>query len=255
MSGIVRYTRILNLFQETQPEWTIQGLSSALGTSTSTLYRLVRELVKTGILESTVDAHFRLGPFFIEYYRRLQLCDPFIRYGSTLLKPMMDQINLPCSAILARLYGEHVMCVSQANSAGMTFQTSYEIGRPMPISHGATSKTVLSTLPLKQARRLLLGHPDISALERASLELELAGIRKRGTCETAGEVDSDLVGIAAPVTDAVQGIFASISIVLHQNNINTQNRPMLHTIISTTGKILENFLTSEKEVNSEILIR
>ncbi|HBM7351599.1 TPA: helix-turn-helix domain-containing protein [Klebsiella oxytoca] len=243
------------MFQETQPEWTIQGLSNALGTSASTLYRLVRELVKAGMLESTVDARYRLGPFFIEYYRRLQFCDPFIRSGSALLKPMINQINLPCSVILARLYGEHVMCVAQANSAGMTFQTSYEIGRPMPICCGATSKTVLSTLPPKQVKRFLLRHSDVLTQERQDLELELAGIRKRGTCETSGEVDRELVGIAAPVHHAAQGIFASISVVLHRNNINAQNRPMLHTIISTTGKILENFLTTENEAHADIATR
>lgn len=244
MSGIYRYTRILELFQPTKHEWTIQELSYALDTSASTLYRLVRELVNAGMLESTVDAHYRLGPLFIEYYRRLQLSDPLIKTGSVLLKPLISQIGVPCSAILARLYGEHVMCVAHVSSPEMKCQTSYEIGRPMPPYRGATSKAVLSTLSPKQVRAFMLQYPELTAQEQKDFEKLLIELRKNGVCETIGEVDDELIGISSPVHDSAQGVYASISIILHKEHVNMSNRAIFQALISTTAKILENILIS-----------
>ena len=79
LTGITRYTRILALFDQAHPSWTVAEISAALDTSASTLYRLIREMVAADLLESTVESRYRLGPLFVEYYRRLNLTDPLVR--------------------------------------------------------------------------------------------------------------------------------------------------------------------------------
>jgi DNA-binding IclR family transcriptional regulator len=243
MSGITRYTRILALFDRETPEWTIAGLSATLATSASTLYRLVREMVAVGLLENTVESRYRLGPFFIEYYRRIRLNDPLIRSGAVFLGPLVGQISLPCTAILARLYGASVMCVAEHRSPMARFDTSYELGRPMPILRGATSKVVLSTLPPRTARSFLAKDCAVPPALITTLESELAMVRKRGICETHGEVDHGLVGIAVPIRNDQLGINASLSIILERDVLTDAQRPHLFTALSTTAKMIQNFMT------------
>lgn len=242
MIGIQRYLRILALFDPEHPEWTIAELSKTLDTSASTLYRLVREMVEEGILESTVESRYRLGPFFIEYYRRIRLNDPLIRSGAKFLAPLVSQVGVPCTVILARLYGGAVLCVAESRAPSAQFETSYQLGRPMPILRGATSKAVLSTMTPRNTRSFLKKEVEISPERLALLEKDLAALRKRGLCETHGEVDDGLVGIAIPVRNDQLGINASLSLILESSTLTDDIRPALFTGLSTTGKLIESFM-------------
>ncbi|MEM0977165.1 MAG: IclR family transcriptional regulator C-terminal domain-containing protein [Pseudomonadota bacterium] len=247
--GIRRYERILDLFDAHEPEWTVQGMSDALNTSSSTLYRLIRELVDVGMLESTVESRYRLGPLFIEYYRRIRLNDPLVRSGGIFLKPLMQQIPVPAVVVLARLYNGQVMCVADERSPGAQFQTSYELGRPMPILRGATSKAVLSTMPPKVAQRFLEKKITATSAEIAVLGMELATIRRTGFSETSGEVDQGLVGIAAPVRNTRLGINASVSVVIERSSLDKEIRLMILSALAGAAKMIENFMrdTTENE--------
>ncbi len=245
MMGIDRYTRVLALFTEDRPSWTVAEISAALDTSASTLYRLVREMVAVGFLESTVEARYRLGAAFIEYARRIRLTDPLILSGGKVMGDLLALLALPCSVILARLYGDNVMCIAESRAAQASFLTSYELGRPMPLLRGATSKAILSDLPLRQLNRLLDEQGPATA-SRAVLLQELAVIRKSGICMTKGEVDTGLVGIAATIRNKSLGINASLSVILEEKALPSDATPRLFALISSTARMIETFI-EEKE--------
>lgn len=242
MNGITRYMRILVLFDEGHPTWTVAEISKALDTSASTLYRLIREMVAVDMLESTVESRYRLGPLFVEYYRRIKLTDPLVRSGTKFLEPLVAQLGIPCTAILARLYGKTVMCVAEQRSASASFKTSYELGRPMPLLRGATSKAVLSTLSKRSVTNLLEKAEDAQTLDRKTIMTEFATTRKVGICETHGHVDKGLVGIAAPLRNAELGINASLSIILESHNLTEDTRPKIYTAVSTSARMIEVFM-------------
>ena len=250
MSGIDRYARILGLFTRQASEWTVADMSEELETSSSTLYRLVRELVSIGMLESTVESRYRLGPYFIEFYRRIKLNDPLIRSGEIFLSPLCKQIEIPGTAVLARLYNDSVMCVADDRSPHAQFETSYELGRPMPILKGATSKVVLSTMPPRVARSFLQKKVGASSEEIAAMEAELSAIRKRGICETMGEVDKRLTGIAAPVRNAQLGINASLSFIVETHQLTDDLRIPIYTALTTTAKMIENFMSETSPLDA-----
>lgn len=242
MMGITRYIRILRLFDAEKPNWTVADMAEALETSASTLYRLVREMVAVELLESTVESRYRLGPMFVEYYRRITITDPLIRSGAKFLGPLAEQVGIPCVTILARLYGQDVMCVAEHRGQSAHFKTSYELGRPMPLLRGATSRAVLSTLAKRSLMALLNEELGADTDRKDRLTSELANLRKLGICETRGEVDQDLVGISAPLRNASLGINASVSVIVEARTLTDDLRARIYTAVTGTGRMIEGFM-------------
>ena len=210
MSGLKRFTGVLQLFDESKTVWTVQEMATSLEIPQSTVYRTVRELLDENFLEAAGEARYRLGSVFMEYDRMLRLTDPLVRAGEAVLDDLVQQAGLPCVGLLCRLYNDQVMCVADA-ARGATFRSSYERGRPMPLTSGATSKAILAHLPARRLTRLLDGVPQA---QTEALRRDLAAIRKSGICVTSSEIDRDVLGIAAPVFPRAPGSLASLSLVL-----------------------------------------
>lgn len=242
MSGFERYLRILRLFGEARGSWTVAELSDALETSASTLYRLVREMVAAGFLESTVEARYRLGPAFVDYERRIRLTDPLVRAGDAVLGDLVKQVGVPCTAVLARLYGATVMCVADARAPDLDLQSSFERGRPMPLTRGATSRAILAGIETRRLRRLLRSDPGLAAADCETLLANLAGIRRIGLSVTHGEVDLGAIGMAAPVRNRRLGIQASLSVVMAERICPEPVQRKVAALLAANSGLIEAFL-------------
>jgi DNA-binding IclR family transcriptional regulator len=246
MSGIDRYINVLGLFTIEKSTWTVQEVASALNVPTSTIYRTMRELARVNMLEPAMEGYYRLGSAFVEFDRRTRLTDPLVRIGTPMLTDIVHQTNVPCVAVLARLYGSTVMCVADTRSPGSTVQTSYERGRPRPLTRGATSKVIVSQLPTRRLKKLLSSadssdRPVYSS--DADFLSELALIRKNGYCVARSEVDEGRVGLAVPISIPEQALTASLSLVLDaaSSNESTENRLVL--LLVSSAALLKEQLT------------
>jgi len=235
MAGFSRFLAVLRLFDERRARWTVPDMAEALAAPASTVYRTVRDLIKAGFLEQAEEAGYRLGPAFIEYDRLLRLSDPLVRAGQSILREIVSQADVPCVALLARLYNDQVMCVADAASGNAGFRSSYERGRPMPLTQGATSKVILAALQPRQLSRL------VGALQaNGAMRKELAAIRKAGYCIAASEVDAGLTGIAAPVRPGVARPAASLSIVVRTSDLDAgRQRRLALLAVSASSLIAE----------------
>lgn len=217
MAGIDRYTNVLNLFTTAKSKWTVAEVSAALRVPASTTYRTMRELTRANMLEPALAGYYHLGPAFIEFDRTTRLTDPLLQAGVPMLAEIANQSTVPCVAVLARLYGKTVMCIADMRSAYGNVETSYERGRPRPLTRGATSKVILAQLPARRLNKLLatVDSPEWkNPVSHKSFAVELAAIRKNGYCIARGEVDEGRVGIAAPISIPELGLAASLSLVI-----------------------------------------
>jgi len=213
MAGLARYTAVLRLFSQARSELTVPDMAERLGVPQSTVYRTVRDLVGENFLEMASEARYRLGSVFIEFDRQLRLTDPLLTAGSQVLQVVVAQAGVPCVGLLCRLYNDTVMCIADATAPGATFRSSYERGRPMPLTMGATSKVILAQLPARRFARIVEHWPDASS---AAFRTELLAVRRSGVCVSSGEIDADVVGVAAPILSKAPGLLASLSLVLPQ---------------------------------------
>ena len=242
MSGIDRYVNILNLFTIEKSMWTVQEVSSALEVPTSTIYRTIRELSRVSMLEPALDGYYHLGPAFIEFDRRTRLTDPLVRAGMPMLTDIAHHANVPCVAVLARLYGNTVMCIADTRSAGSTVQTSYERGRPRPLVRGATSKVILAQLARRRLNKLLADAKSNGegVASEADFRSEMESIRKNGYCVAHAEVDEGRVGIAVPISIPEQGLEASLSVIFDAASSNESlERRVILLLVSSAALLRE----------------
>jgi len=220
MAGLVRFVRILQLFDERKPNWTVHEIADALSVPASTIYRTVRELVQLGFLDPSFDAHYRLGAVFIDFDRRLRTTDPLIREGTPLLDDLVKAAQVPCAAVVARLHGSRVICVTDAHSPDARIGTSYERGRAMPLLRGATSKAILAQLPKAQLRKVLTSNgQEGPPSDGEDIARELGDIRRKGFAITRGEVDKGLAGISAPMSSRRAAVNASIGLIVRSDDL------------------------------------
>jgi DNA-binding IclR family transcriptional regulator len=230
MAGLDRFVEILRLFDESKPDWTIQEMAVAMDVPASTVYRTVRELVGQGFLDPSIEAYYRLGAAFIEFDRRLRISDPLIREGDPMLADVIAAANVPCVAVLARLYRDEVICVADRRTLDVAVESSYERGRPMPLMRGATSKVILAQLPKARLGKVLKAAGDDSTV-KGDMASALSAIRRQGYAVTRGEVDNGLVGIAVPVSCPEAAIHASMSLIIRASDSSESiERRLLMTI-------------------------
>lgn len=223
MAALERFTAILSLFRQEQTgAWTVPDMAAALNAPASTVYRHVRELTLAGFLEQGGEAHYRLGPAFIEYERLLRLSDPLSQNAPAALQALIEQAGVPALAILARLYNGEVMCIASAGASAAAFTSSYERGRPMPLTRGATSKVILAQLPSRNLKTLI-GPREANTILRS----ELSQIRRDGFFVTSSEIDTGLAGIAVPVATGEARITASLTLVVRESILNPQTNTRL----------------------------
>ncbi len=243
MRGLGRYVRILKLFTEERSQWTIPDIAASLSVPASTVYRTVQDMVAANFLGAANEAQYRLGASFIEIDRLIRVTDPLYCVGTPLLRDLVAQARVPCVAILARLYNDTVMCVSQAMTPGEDMATSYERGLPRPLTRGATSKVILAHLPPRRLKRLLEREDAAGSLE--AMREELALIRKRGYSVTRNEVDEGMVGVAAPVVVSGRSMLGSLSLVVRGSDIDPQQEKRLILLVTGTARLLTDELSGE----------
>ena len=251
MSALTRSLELLRLFNEDRSDWTVPEIAEALSVPSSTVYRRVRELLAANFLEPAQEGHYRLGAAFIEFDRLIRLTDPLMRSGTPLLREVAAQARIPCAAVLSRLYGDMVMCVADERSPGATIQTSYERGRPRPLTRGATSKAILAQLRTRRLNKLLASvdirnPPHPFAMGEAEFREELAAIRRRGYSVTRGEVDKGLVGLAVPVSVPEQALVASLSLVVRASDVDEAVERRLVLLLVSSASLLTESLQADQ---------
>jgi DNA-binding IclR family transcriptional regulator len=248
MSGLSRYVSVLRLFDEKRNEWTVLEMADALKVPASTVYRTVREMVTMDFLEPAPEARYRLGVCFIEFDRLVRVSDPLYRIGTAVLRDVVMQAGVPSVAVLARLYDDRVMCIADFGSTEDGAYTSYERGRPRPLTSGATSKAILAQLTPRRLLKLLNNPSADVALATKNVHRfrdELSAIRKRGYSITRGEVDKKMVGIAAPVTVTERMLMGSVSLVVPADALDHAVERRLVLLVVSSAKLLAAELTTE----------
>jgi DNA-binding IclR family transcriptional regulator len=221
-TGSVQHlSALLDLFTDRQWIVTIDEVMAKLELPRSTAYRTVSALSKAGFLDRVSDEGYSLGPRILQLYRLLQVGDPLLQVARPVCVALAATAPRASAVLLCRSYFDGVMCVHQEMAAGPQEAVSYQVGRPMPLYRGSSSKTVLAALDRPRLTKLYDRQSD--EIRRAgfgeSREAFLANVKaiqRAGYCVARGEVDKGRIGISSPFADKGIGLTGCISLVLSE---------------------------------------
>jgi DNA-binding IclR family transcriptional regulator len=204
---------ILLLFTEDKLVWSGAEIADEIGVARSTGYRYLQSLVNAGFIEEA-SGGFRLGPRIFELAR-------LARAGTSLsdiAMPTMRSLSAKVgeSVLLTRRSGRFVVCLDLVEAAH-TVRLSYERGHVLPINAGAAAEVLLAWAPPEELTAVLSAAP----LERftaktltdpGQLQARLAQIRRDGVAVSQGELDDQILGVAAPIHNAKGSVVAAVSV-------------------------------------------
>ncbi len=242
MSGFLRYKKILDLFSEERSSWTVLEIAKALETPSSTIYRIIREMVLAEFLESAAGSYFRLGPAFIKFNRIINFSDPLVRAGQPFLKKLADENPIRSVNVLARLYGNKVMCVDDYKSPSFKKNTSYQRGKLMPLIYGATSRAIIMQITNRKLQDLIDLENFKSDEDKNNFLKDLKNDRKKGYCFTEGQVDKGLIGFAVSISNKKLGIEASLSSIFDLDEFLLEHEPIIYANLTSYGLLVEKYI-------------
>ncbi len=206
---------ILGMFADDRPVVSGSEVAERLGTSRSTAYRYLQSLVASRFLEEAPGGGFRLGLRVLELARLARRS-----YGlSDVAMPVMQQLAAQTreSVLLTRRVGDLVVCLDRAESVAHAVRISYERGSALPLNAGASALALLAWADPAETRALL-ERVELTSFTPATLTSvealldRLGEIRELGYAITRGEVDRDVLGIAAPIRDGRDVVVAAVSV-------------------------------------------
>ncbi len=232
---------ILLMFTDTQPVISGNVVAEHLGVARSTAYRYLQSLVTTRFLEEAPGGGFRLGLRILEIARLARRS-----YGlSELALPAMTTLceQAQETVLLTRRAGDLVVCVDRVEVDTRPVRISYERGSSLPLNAGASALTLLAWSPATEVRSLLANShlkkfTPVTLTSVDAVMQRLTEIRQKGYSVTRGELDPDVLGIAAPIQDETGQVVAAVSVAALASRVSAkaESRLVKH-VLSTAQQI------------------
>jgi len=209
-----RVVRVLETFTTERTHQTTAEIGRRAGLASSTAYRIVDDLVRTGLLERDDEHRVRLGMHLWELALRGSRA---LRLRQAALGPMAD--------VQARIRQHTQLAVREQDAALFLERLSHpeaganitRVAGRLPLHASSSGLVLLAFAPLDVRERVLAAPlPPLTpetVTDPAALRRLLARIRREGAVAAPGSVESVSTGVAVPVRDAGE-VVAALSVVL-----------------------------------------
>jgi len=226
---------VLDLFTDKCSALTVEEMMEQLGYTRPTMYRYLRSLKDVGLVTSVGNSVYSLGPRATEMDYLISRSDPLVRLGLTHLKALTD--TYLCTALLVKWYGDKLLCVASDYSTPLPI-TSYPRGKPMPITRGAISRSILANLPRKQL--LIRVESDFSEFKMIGL-----GDTKEDILKSFREIKHKKIATARE--EITRGSMGTAHVVFDSNNFPLASICVTIAINPFSESLLPNIINDVRE--------
>jgi DNA-binding IclR family transcriptional regulator len=205
--------RVLGLFTERRPEWTVTDISRELALPLTTAHRIVRALEAHHLLRRTSDSRYRLGLAAISLGRRAVASFDL----RAVLRPSLEWLSAETDETTSITTFDEgpigSLCIDVIERVH-PLRVSVEIGSVTPLHAGAHARALLASLG-EDVLALVLSRPleqlaSGTITDPGRLRAELEAVRERGWAFARDEAHEGAWSMAAPVFDASETALASI---------------------------------------------
>lgn len=206
-----KITEILDAFSFDRPSLTLGEIQHATSIPTSTVQRLVTNLVSQGFLDRSGD-RIRIG-VRMAYWAATATKDlDVLSVVNPVLKEVRDLTGE--TACFFRPEQDYRVCVAIAETRHALRRDMY-VGKVIPLNVGSASRVLLAYDGVL-AERILSGSLEQmtadSITEAGTLRDALARARADGYAITTGERESGASGLSAPVFDSATDVIGALTI-------------------------------------------
>ncbi|KAB2388057.1 IclR family transcriptional regulator [Actinomadura montaniterrae] len=220
---------ILLLFDDSRLVVGGQEVADHLGVARSTAYRYLQSLASSGFIEEQRPAGYRLGPRVFELARLARKGIGLSEVARPVMRDLAERVGE--AVLLTRRTGATVVCLER-EEADHPVRLSYERGHVLPVNAGASALVLLAWAPDKEIDEVVerSGLPrftDATLTDAAALRGRLERIREAGTAVSRGELDADVLGVAAPIRDAGGAVVAAVSVAALSYRVPDERVPQV----------------------------
>lgn len=213
MSVLEKATLILDVVAEAPSAATLTSIAQRLGQPRSSTHRLLSELVNLGMLFRVGTATYAPGPRLVRWGEAASGVSDIVRVAQPAMVRLRDAVGESVH-LYVRQRGTRV-CVAAVDG---TYELRHftEVGKPLPLSVGASGKLLLAfadaAIRAQELRRV--GAAPLT--ERAPSVEELTGQLQRivetGWSMSFGEREEGLAAAAVPIRNRDGAVLAALSI-------------------------------------------
>ncbi|ALE83893.1 IclR family transcriptional regulator [Pseudonocardia sp. HH130629-09] len=206
-----KITDILDAFTLQRPVLGLGEIQQATGIPTSTVQRLVSNMVAEGLLDRVGD-RVRIGIRMAYWAGAAARGVDLLELAGPLLRELRDTTGE--TAALFRDEGGHRVCVAVAETRH-ALRREMHVGRIVPLHTGSAGRVLLAWAP-ELAEQVLAGPleplTDHTVTSSQRLRELLADTRRDGFAITVAERDDGGSGLSAPVFDHAGEVAAALTI-------------------------------------------
>lgn len=210
-----RITRVLETFTATRTVQTAAEIGRRAGLPSSTVHRVVGELVAVGLLERDEDRRIRIGMRLWELATRSSRA---LRLRQAAM-PFMERVQARVHehTQLAILEQDEALFLERLSDPHAGANITRIAGR-LPLHASSSGLVLLAFAPRALQERVLSGRlarlTPATIVDPGALRRALADIRAHGHVIAPGFVEEVSTGVAVPVRDETSTVVAALSVVL-----------------------------------------
>lgn len=215
-SVISKVVSVLGAFSGDRAELSMSEISRATGLPTSTVHRIVHDLVAEDALSRTPAGQYVIGLKLWGIASRtphsFSLAEASMPYLQQLLEVTHEHVHL------AALHGRQALVLEKLSWPGADERIS-RAGRVLPLHASATGQVLLAHAAPEMQEEVLTGplaaYTPETIVDPMLLRRRLAAIRRQGYSRIVGELVPGLNSCAAPVFWRDQTLAGSIGAIVH----------------------------------------
>jgi len=248
-SSADKVLKVLDLFTEDAPAWTVEMIIKELDATRATAYRYVKALSDAGLLAPGAGSSYVLGPRIIQLDRQIQHSDPLLQIAV----PLLEGENSPLigAKSISSFYGDQVLSVFVERCDPDIYLTM-ERGRVFPLIYGAPSRIILAYLPPYQMKNFYIANATEVAKARLGETWEdfrtsMRLLRKQGYC-MGSEMNRTVIGVSAPIFHEKSTVSASLSYIRRSDiTSEAQKAELAALVVAAAGRISQQLIAYKPE--------
>lgn len=213
MSVLEKATLILDVVAESPEPATLTSVAQRLGQPRSSTHRLLSELVNLGLLFRADSAVYVPGPRLSRWGEAAGGVTDIVRISKQAMVRLRDEVGESVHLYLRQR--DRRVCVS-AVEGNYELRHFTEVGKPLPLSVGASGKVLLAfadaATQAQELRRVAKEPLTPRALGTDQLTAQLEAIRRTEWSMSFGEREEGLAAAAVPIRDQAGVVHAALSI-------------------------------------------